>query len=193
MKIHDNTTATMSSSATTDQAQPGHTKETTHFDNTRGSLIQLEHVPCPTTPRLTSPPPTAAPKSTFKHLFTFTPRRHIPLLTLSFATAALVAAGRTAYAILLGRIFEDVSRFGAGMLSPADFLALISQWAVWMCVLGLGMWAFSTVDVAAWVVGGELRARTVREVVFASLLGRGMAWLDGRGEGVGALVAGVQT
>ena len=58
-------------------------------------------------------------------------------------------------------------------------------------MLGVGVWVFSTVDVAAWVVGGELRARTVREEVFGVLLGRGVGWFEGREEGVGGLGVGV--
>ncbi|KAK3292871.1 P-loop containing nucleoside triphosphate hydrolase protein [Chaetomium fimeti] len=149
----------------------------------------------PTTTTTTTPTaPTATAKSTFKHLFTFTPPQHTPLLALSLTTAALVAAGRTVYAVLLGRIFDVVTRFGAGLLPPADFLAQIAQWAVWMCVLGVVVWVVSTVDVAAWVVGGELRARVVREEVFRGLvLGRGVQWFEGRVEGVGGLGVGVAT
>jgi ATP-binding cassette subfamily B (MDR/TAP) protein 1 len=61
-----------------------------------------------------------------------------------------------------------------------------------MCVLGVGAWVFSTIDVASWVVGGELRARTVREKVFGRLLRRRVGWFEKRGEGVGGLVAGVE-
>ncbi|KAK4032061.1 hypothetical protein C8A01DRAFT_20815, partial [Parachaetomium inaequale] len=161
---------------------------TTPSDGDHHSVFQLEHPPSPTTPTITATTPT---KSTFKHLFTFAPARHIPLLTLSVTTAALIAAGRTAYAVLLGTIFDVVTRFGAGLLSPADFLAQIAQWAVWMCVLGVGVWVFSIVDVAGWVVGGELRARTAREEVFGVLLGRGLGWFEGREEGVGGLGVGV--
>ncbi|KAH6623211.1 P-loop containing nucleoside triphosphate hydrolase protein, partial [Chaetomium tenue] len=109
-----------------------------------------------TTTTTTTTPPT--PPSTLAHLFTFTPPHHTPLLLLSLTTAALVAAGRTVYAILLGRIFGVVSRFGAGLLSPDDFLAQIAQWAVWMCVLGVGVWVVATVDVG--VQTRELQAAT---------------------------------
>ena len=133
-----------------------------------------------------------APKSSFKHLFSFTPPSHVPLLALSLITAAIVAAGRTLYAVLLGKIFDLVSRFGAGLLTPDAFLAEIAFWSVWMCVLGFGFWVASAVKVALWVVGGELRAREVRGQVFGSLVGRGMGWLERwGGEGVGAAVVRV--
>jgi ATP-binding cassette subfamily B (MDR/TAP) protein 1 len=63
-----------------------------------------------------------------------------------------------------------------------------------MSVLGVGVWAVSTVDVAAWVVGGEVRASRVRERLFEGFLyRRGVGWFEGRREGVGGLVVGVQT
>ncbi|KAL2174811.1 P-loop containing nucleoside triphosphate hydrolase protein [Thermothelomyces heterothallicus CBS 202.75] len=161
-------------------------------------IIQLDDFSSHIASAEQQPPPagavSAAARSSFKHLFTFTPARHIPLVALSFTTAALVAAGRTAYAVLLGRIFDVVTRFGTGLLSHADFLAQISQWAVWLCVLGAGMWVVSTADAAAWVVGGELRARTARREVFWRLLmGKEVGWFEAREEGVGGLTASVAT
>ncbi|KAL2024917.1 hypothetical protein VTK56DRAFT_3616 [Thermocarpiscus australiensis] len=145
-----------------------------------------------------SPPDTAnraksKSNSIFTDLFAFTPPSHAPLLAFSILTSAAVAAGKTAYAVLLGRIFGVVAAFGAGALSPPEYLAQIVRWAVWMCVLGAGMWVFSTLDVAAWVVGGELRARRAREAVFGVLMGRGVGWFEMRTEGVGGLVSAVQT
>lgn len=145
-------------------------------------------------PSTEKPPPTTppTPKSSFKHLFAFTPASHLPLLAFSLITAAIVAAGRTLYAVLLGKIFDLVSRFGAGLLTPDAFLAEIARWSVWMCVLGLGIWIASTLDVASWVVGGELRAKQVRGDVFGTLVGRSMGWLERwGGEGVGASIVRV--
>ncbi|KAL2195012.1 P-loop containing nucleoside triphosphate hydrolase protein [Corynascus similis CBS 632.67] len=133
-------------------------------------------------------------KSSFQDLFTFTQARHVPLLTASISTAALVAAGRTTYVVLLGRIFNVVARFGAGVVQPADLLTQIAGWAVWMCVLGVGMWAVSTVNIAAWVVAGELRARTARSELFSRLLmGKEVGWFEAREEGVSGLTVSVAT
>jgi ATP-binding cassette subfamily B (MDR/TAP) protein 1 len=187
------------------EPKPTTPSSTTSRDQDHHTILHIEHSfessPPPTnttTTPDTPPPPTntnSPPKhSNILHLFTFTPPPHLPRLTLSLTTALLVAAGRTAYAVLLGSIFDVVSRFGAGALAPAAFLTELSQWAVWMCVLGVGVWVVSTVDVAAWVVGGEVRARGVRERLFAGFLHRrGVGWFEGRREGVGGLVVGVQT
>ncbi|GAB1317739.1 ATP-dependent permease [Madurella fahalii] len=130
-------------------------------------------------------------RSTFLHLFAFTPPRHIPLLVLSILSSAVVAAGRTGYVVFLGKIFELVSARGAGRLPPGEFLDEICRWAVYMVLLGVGMWVFSTLEVALWVVGGQLRAREARETVWAVLMRRAVGWFEAREEGVGAVLAGV--
>ncbi|AEO59824.1 hypothetical protein MYCTH_54167 [Thermothelomyces thermophilus ATCC 42464] len=188
----------MASSAAAHGSRRPPTRPIISADRNHHRIIQLDDFSSHIASAEQQPPPagpvSAAAKSSFKHLFTFTPARHIPLVALSFTTAALVAAGRTAYAVLLGRIFDVVTRFGTGLLSPADFLAQISQWAVWLCVLGAGMWVVSTVDAAAWVVGGELRARTARrEVFWRFLMGKEVGWFEAREEGVGGLTASVAT
>ncbi|KAK0736033.1 P-loop containing nucleoside triphosphate hydrolase protein [Apiosordaria backusii] len=137
--------------------------------------------------------PVSATRSTFATLFSFTRPKHIPLILLSFFTASLVAAGRTAYAIMLGKIFEIVSKWGAGSLTPTEFVSQISQWSIYFVLLGLGVWLFSSIDIALWVVSGELRARTTREVMFGALLRKTAGWYDLRGEGVWALLVQVQT
>ncbi|KAL2268780.1 hypothetical protein VTJ83DRAFT_3626 [Remersonia thermophila] len=140
-----------------------------------GSIPCLKSPQTPTTDATMSTVPVKV-KSNISHLFAFTPPAHAPLLAVSFATSAVLAAARTAYAVLLGRLFECAADFGSGVLAPAPFLAEVSKWAVWLCVLGVGIWAFATVDVASWIVGGELKAKTAREQVFESLLRRNMAW-----------------
>ncbi|KAL1844000.1 hypothetical protein VTJ49DRAFT_6404 [Mycothermus thermophilus] len=181
----------MASSKTPDDILP--ISPTKHPSSTQGgSILHLENPQSPTRDDSTNTVPIKT-KSNISHLFAFTPPAHIPLLVVSFTTAAVLAAARTAYAVLLGRLFECAANFGSGVLAPAPFLAEVSKWAVWLCVLGVGIWAFATVDVAAWIVGGELRAKTVREQVFATLLKRNMGWFEKKGEGVGGLVVGVVT
>ncbi|KAK4102374.1 P-loop containing nucleoside triphosphate hydrolase protein [Parathielavia hyrcaniae] len=172
--------------ASTTQQQPWPAKPAPLDGN---SVVQLEHHDSPTT----TPPPTAPTKSTFKHLFAFASRRHTPLLVLALAAAIAEAAGRTAYAVIFGRVFDVISCFASNQLPPAELLSQVSQLAVWSCLLGVGVWLFATIDVAAWVVGGELRARTAREEVFGRLLGRRIGWFELRPEGLSGLGTRVQT
>ena len=128
-----------------------------------------------------------------KHLFTFTRPHHIALVLCAFFTAAVVAAGRTAYAILLGKIFDVISRWGAGALTGEGFLSEISKWCVYMCLLGLGLWLSASVDIALWVTAGELRAKTARNALFASLLRKTTQWYDLKENGMSSLMVQIQT
>jgi len=144
-------------------------------------------------PKSETPPPPLSNKSTFATLFSFTRPKHRPLIFLSFFTAAIVAASRTAYAIFLGRIFEIISKWSTGLLNAEEFISEISQWSVYFVLLGLGMWLFSSLDIALWVINGEIRARTTRETMFAALLRKTAGWYDLRGEGVWGLLVQIQT
>lgn len=132
-------------------------------------------------------------KSSFRDLFAFTRRHHVPVVGCAVFTAAMVAGARTTYAVLTGKIFDIVTRFGAGHLRPEEFLSDMSRWAGYMCLLGLGMWAVSSADMTLWVLTGELRARTARERLFASFLQKSMAWYDSRDSGISSLMVGIQT
>jgi len=132
-------------------------------------------------------------QSSFRDLFAFTRRHHVPVMGCAFFTAALVAGARTTYAVLTGKIFDVVTRFGAGLLSPEQFMSELSKWAGYMCLLGLGMWAVSSIDMSLWVLTGELRARTARERIFTSFLHKSMAWYDSRDSGMSSLMVGIQT
>src|SRR5688500_5294181 len=85
-------------------------------------------------------------KSSFRDLFSFTRQAHVPVIVCAFITAALVAGARTGYAVLTGRIFEIVTRFGAGLLTGSDFLSEMSRWSGYMCLLGLGMCLVASID-----------------------------------------------
>ncbi|KAK4217547.1 putative ABC transporter expressed in the mitochondrial inner membrane [Rhypophila decipiens] len=134
-----------------------------------------------------------AHQSSFKDLFSFSRPRHVLVMVSALATAALVAAGRTAYAVLLGKIFGVVAQWGAGTLDPDEFLSQISRWSIYFVVLGAGMWFVSSVDIALWVVTGELRARTTRETLFSSLLDKPTGWYDLRMNGLASLLVGIHT
>ncbi|CCC14172.1 hypothetical protein SMAC4_08616 [Sordaria macrospora] len=138
----------------------------------------------------------AAPKpmrSSFKNLFAFTRPTHVWLIVSALCGSAVVGAGRTAYAILLGKIFQVCTSYGAGEITAAENLHQTSQWCLYMFLLGLGMWVFCSIDVALWVVAGELRAKTTRETLYSTLLGRSAAWFDLREHGMSSLLTAIQT
>ncbi|KAK5657432.1 hypothetical protein OQA88_3004 [Cercophora sp. LCS_1] len=133
------------------------------------------------------------PKPSFKDLFAFTRRRHIPIMICAIFTAGLVAGARTAYAVLTGKIFETAAHFGSGIITGDEYLSEISRLCGFMCLLGLGTWAASSLDIMLWILTGELRARTAREKLFASFIRKTMTWYDSRENGMSSLMVGINT
>lgn len=131
--------------------------------------------------------------ATWKHLFVFTERRQARLLGLAIVTCLLVAAVRTVFAVLVGRIMDVVSPLGAGNIDGSTAMAGVTVWCVVLAGLGLASWAFNSALMALWVVFGELVAKTARKSLFGHLLHREMAWFDGHHEGLSSALSGMQT
>lgn len=132
-------------------------------------------------------------RSSFKNLFAFTRPAHVSLLVTALCGSALIAAGRTAYAVLLGKIFEVCTSYGSGAIEASDMFHQVSKWCLYMFLLGVGMWVSCSIDVAIWVMAGELRVKTTRETLFETLLNRSAAWFDLREHGMSSLMTTIQT
>lgn len=132
-------------------------------------------------------------RSSFKNLFAFTLPKYRWIVFCAFLTAAVIAGGRTAYAVILGKMFEFVTSYGAGVIDEDYLLTETSRWCVYLCFLGIGLWVFYSLDMALWVLTGELRARTTRNVLFTTLLNKNAQWYDLREHGLSSLLVGIQT
>lgn len=131
--------------------------------------------------------------ATWKHLFIFTRRSHARILGLATVASLLVAAVKTVFAVLLGRIMDIVSPLGAGSIDGSTAMAGVTTWCVVLAGLGLASWVFNSALMALWVIFGETVARTARKSVFEHLLDRDMAWFDGHDEGLSSALSGMQT
>ncbi|KAK3485208.1 P-loop containing nucleoside triphosphate hydrolase protein [Neurospora hispaniola] len=152
----------------------------------KGESIAV-HIAAPAQP---APKPV---RSSFKNLFAFTRPAHVSLMVTALCGSAVIAAGRTAYAVLLGKIFEVCTSYGAGIIAASDLLHQVSHWCLYMFLLGIGMWVVCSFDVALWVMAGELRAKTTRETLFSTLLNKSAAWFDLREHGMSSLMTAIQT
>lgn len=128
-------------------------------------------------------------KSTWHHLFGFTTRRHAPILTFAVIAAVLVAATKTLYAILLGRIMDIVSPLGAGAISGNTAMEGVKIWCLVLTGVGVAIWASNWALMALWIIFGEVVAKSVRESLFTSLLSKEMAWFDRQEEGVSSVLS----
>lgn len=131
--------------------------------------------------------------ATWKHLFVFTQRRQARLLGLAIVASLLVAAVKTVFAVLIGRIMDIVSPLGAGRIDGSTAMAGVTIWCAVLAGLGLASWAFNSALMVLWVVFGELVAKTARKCVFEHLLYREMDWFDGHHEGLSSALSGMQT
>lgn len=130
--------------------------------------------------------------SPWKGVLAFTTPRQIAVMVCAVATAAVVAAGKTVYTVLLGKIFDVVSKYGADLLGGEELLAQISPWCGYLAVLGVGMWLLSSMDLALWIISGALRAQTARKTLFSTLIEKEMDWFDSRQDGMSSLVIQTQ-
>lgn len=130
--------------------------------------------------------------SFWKHLFAFTNPKQICVIVCAVGTACVVAACKTVYTLILGRIFGVVAKFGSEAITGQQLLDQVSQWSLYLTVLGLGMWALSGMDMALWITSGELRAASVRTTLFSALIQKEMGWFDSRDDGMSSLVITTQ-
>lgn len=134
------------------------------------------------------------PKSSspWTYLFPFTSPRQLAIIICAVFTAGVVAAGKTVYTVLLGRIFDVVAKYGVGVFSGQELFDQVSQWCSYITVLGVGMWVLSSMDMALWITSGELRATTARKTLFSIMIQREMDWFDSRGDGMSSLIIQTQ-
>ncbi|KAI3390970.1 hypothetical protein diail_8305, partial [Diaporthe ilicicola] len=130
--------------------------------------------------------------ATWKHLFVFTQRRQAGFLSLAIVASLLVAAVKTVFAILLGKIMDFVSPLGAGSIDGSTAMAGVTTWCVVLTGIGVASWAFSSALMALWIIFGELVAETARKCVFEHLMEKEMAWFDGQDEGLSSALSGMQ-
>lgn len=126
-------------------------------------------------------------------LFNFTSRSH--LLTLSIALVLSIASGIVipAFAVLLGKIFDIFTTFGAGQISGPDLVKKISVYGIALAGLGSGSGLLNAFYLGFWLVFGELQARSVREKLFDSMLEEEMGWYDMHKIGIETLISRQQT
>lgn len=143
-----------------------------------------------------TPPPTStttATKSRWRHLFVFANRQHTSTLVSATAAAVIAAGAKTFYAIILGKIFDLVSGFGAGSLSGAKAMSGVSTWCIVLTAMGVAIWIAESAFLALWIIFGELMAKSVRDNLFGALLKKEMAWFDAQVDGMGSLLGRMQT
>ncbi|KAL5612284.1 hypothetical protein BROUX41_000177 [Berkeleyomyces rouxiae] len=138
-------------------------------------------------------PAAASPQQKWRNLFVFTRRRHLLCIIVALAASAIVAGLKIFMIIAIGKIFEIVTDFGAGLTSSSDGLASVSRWCWILTVTGGAAWVFNSGFMAAWIRFGELQAETARRELFGALLQRDMAWFDLQDNGIQSVMTRIES
>lgn len=132
-------------------------------------------------------------KVRWRSLFNFTTTAHLfPLVVgviLSFASGITIPA----LAIFLGRIFDSFVNYGGDTLTSIELVEQVSQDGLYLLALGCVSWMLNGSYFMFWIVFGELQAKSVRDMLFESMLGKEVAWYDMRKTGVNSMVSRFQT
>ncbi|PVH92092.1 P-loop containing nucleoside triphosphate hydrolase protein [Periconia macrospinosa] len=130
--------------------------------------------------------------STWKDLFGFTTRRHLPILFVAFLAALVAALANPAIAVVFGSVFHQFTEFGAGRITAAEFLRQISKYCTYLTAFGCASWIANSIYFMLFLSFGELQAYSARQTIFTALLRKDMAWYDTRDTGIAALLPSVQ-
>jgi ATP-binding cassette subfamily B (MDR/TAP) protein 1 len=124
-------------------------------------------------------------------LFSFTTRKHIPVLSVALVFATIAALTLPAMAVVFGLIFRQFADFGAGKLSATEFLHNVSRYCTYLTAFGGVSWMANSVYFMSFLMFGELQARSARDRLFDALLKKDMAWYDTKDTGVAAFLPAI--
>lgn len=129
----------------------------------------------------------------WRSLFSFTTRQHTASIIYCAITTFASGILRPVASIFFGYIFSILTQYGAGTLGPGDTRHQISTWCAALTATGVAAWVIQGTFLSAWMIFGELQARSVREQMFTCLLDKEMEWYDLRKDGMGSLLIRIQT
>ena len=134
-----------------------------------------------------------AKHTSWRSLFNFTSTTDALPLLLGLILSIAAGIVNPALAILLGRIFDLFTNFGAGEISGSDLVEKISTNAIILSGLGTASGLLHAGYFTLWLVFGELQAKHVRERLFDGMLEKDMGWYDMRTDGINTLVSRLQS
>ena len=134
-----------------------------------------------------------AGSATLLDLFNFTTRQHIWCLSLALILSTASGIIIPAFAIFLGKVFNEFTLFGAAQITGGTLVDQVSTYSIALCVLGGANGILNSIFYCLWLMFGEYQARSAREKLFTGMLGREMEWYDLRDIGIEALVSRLHT
>ncbi|WQF87851.1 Putative Type 1 protein exporter [Colletotrichum destructivum] len=115
-------------------------------------------------------------KPSWIRLFAFSKLHHLPTLVAGIFAACICAALRTAFAVVIGQMFQIISNYGSEVSGSSNTITQASQLSITICCLWAGILVGNAVVLSSWVLFGELQAKSARTSVFSRLLAHEMSW-----------------
>lgn len=128
----------------------------------------------------------------WKGLFSFTTRKHVPILCAALFFAFIAALTLPAMAVLFGLIFRQFTDFASGKISSSDLLHNASNYCIYLTAVCAGTWFTNSIYFMLFLAFSELQARSARERIFNTLLEKDMEWYDAQESGITALLPTIQ-
>ena len=134
-----------------------------------------------------------APSAPWTSLLAFTARSHLFPLFLALLFTIISGIIMPILAFILGKIFESFTTYGAGAITSSTLLSAVSTNAMYLVALGTVSWFLNGSYFALWLIFGELQAKSARDEIYGSMLGKDMSWYDNQKTGISALISRTQT
>ncbi|EPE27653.1 P-loop containing nucleoside triphosphate hydrolase [Glarea lozoyensis ATCC 20868] len=136
---------------------------------------------------------TAQSLPSWRCLFSFAKRKHIPTAISAAAWSIASAASQPVTAILYGKLFTEITGFGLGRLTAQQFLHNVSTWCIAVAITAGCCWVVNGASLSSWMIFGELQGKSARSRTFSSMLEKELQWYDLKEDGIGSLLVRIQT
>lgn len=128
----------------------------------------------------------------WKAIFSFTTRKHLPVLFAACFFGFFAAITLPAMAVIFGLIFRQFSDFAAGKISGPTLLHKASDYCIYLTAICAFNWFTNSLYFALFLAFSELQARSARDKIFRALLRKDIEWYDTRESGIAAFLPAVQ-
>lgn len=136
---------------------------------------------------------TATINITWKSLFNFTKGSDWFVLASGIVLVVISGGAKPVSTIFLGRIFDDLTSFGAHAETSGTLLANVSKSCLILTLLGLGASVVNSAFFAVWLIFGERQTRRMRKDMFKGMMEKEMEWFDLRTDGVSSLLVRIHS
>lgn len=111
-------------------------------------------------------------------IFLFASKSDLPFYFVGVLASVIAAAGSPIQTYLYGKLFGELNRFSAGIITGGEFLDRARLLCGAVVAVGGGRMFFTWAGVAAWMMAGERQQLRARRAIFSRLLRRQVAWFD---------------